>query len=122
MGKAWPWTDRLRGLVSDGPVSMAQAMAEMAALVPPGRAYRDGESQIEWQKKHATAKSTTSRSRSNPEVTDDEAKDARIRRGSRRLAYQAIWHQKRAGHVETYVDSGVRMLRLGPKAWADDDR
>ena len=124
MGKVWPWTDRLREMVLIGPVSVAEAMAEMSALVPPGRAYRDGESQVVWQQSHAASKSPKRRANVTPVapvVPSEEAKDARIRRGARRLAYQAIWHQQRSGHVEFYVESGIRMVRLGQKAWATSD-
>lgn len=120
MATVWPWTERLRELVSKGPVSVSQAMAEMKVLVPPGRAYRDGERQKDWHVSEADAK-FPDRRRIRSEIRNAEAvKDERIRRGAHRLAYQSIWQQKRAGHVELYDKDGERMVRLGPKPWKSD--
>jgi hypothetical protein len=92
-------------------------MAEMAALVPPGRAYRDGSRQADWHTAQLDEKSPDRR-RTAKTNEKELVKDARIRRGARRLAYQSIWQQQRAGHVEMYDDDGTRMVKLGAKPWA----
>lgn len=96
---------------------MHRAMAEMTVLIPPGRAYRDGERQKDWHRARADAKPTSRRRPVQADEHPEAVKDARIRRGARRLAYQAIWEQKRSGHVELYEDDGVQMVRMGPKPW-----
>lgn len=91
-------------------------MAEMAVLVPPGRAYRDGKAQTEWSRKNAQK-----HGRKTVELLDavdsEVVKNDRIKRGARRLAYQAIWHQKRSGHVEFYAEGDTKMVRLGSIPW-----
>ena len=110
MGKLNPWTARLRELVLDGPVPYNRALSQMAVLVPPGRAFRDGERQASWKPK--TQRDT--------EATDSSKKlsqDALITQGAHRLAYQTIWTQIRAGRIARFEEDGEPMLRIGPRPW-----
>lgn len=115
--KMLPWTVKLRELVSDGPVPLLQALAEMEVLVPPGRAFRDGQEQVKWQAKDAAAKNPDRHVKAKVVTDKEAAKSADIRRGARRLVYQVVWTQQRAGHVVMYDEGEVRMVRLGAKPW-----
>jgi hypothetical protein len=106
-----PWTERLRVLVEAGPISVNEAVSQMADLVPPGRAYRDSERVVQWVRDKNGYKSMR--------ITSDEeaVKDLRIRGGQKRIVRSALWTQKKHGRVEEYTLKGVRMLRKGPNAW-----
>jgi hypothetical protein len=105
-----PWTERLRELVAHGPVPRDEAVAEMAALVPPGRAYRDTERVLEWVRTKHNHKTVR-------ESADDEAtKDRRIKGGQKRIVRSALWTQIHHGQIEEFEQDGVTMLRQGPKS------
>lgn len=106
-----PWTERLRALVEEGPVPFDKAMAEMSALVPPGRAYRDAERVVEWVRTKHQYKSQ------RETLSDEDRKGQRVRAGQRRIARSAIWTQCHHGRVEEYAEGDVRMLRKGTKGW-----
>lgn len=114
MGASAPWTKRLWELVQDGPVPKSYAQAKMALMVPPGRAYRFATAHNRW-KSGAPAAVVAEHSESQ--------KDRLIRAGGDTIAYQAIWTQLRAGHIEEFLDDdGIAMLRLGPKPWLGPSR
>lgn len=102
-----PWTARLQELVQHGPVSYDRAIAEMAALVPPGRAYRDGKRQKDWgRRRHNVTKFKA--------VSADYEKKAAISSGALRLARVAVWTQQRDGRVVIEGEGADRVIRPGP--------
>lgn len=126
MGSAAPWTALLWELVQVGPVPKSLAIARMAALVPPGRAYRKGVAQHEWSLAAARLRSKSGR-RVNDTKTrrrgEEANKDLRIRQGGDVIAGQAVWTQTRNGHIEEFRDEeGITMLRPGPMPWAGPGR
>lgn len=110
-----PWTEKLCELVAKGPVSVDEAVAEMAALVPPGRAYRDTERVLNWIREKHDYKTM------RLPVDEEATKDQRIKGGQKRIVRSALWTQKKHGRVEEYKEKGVRMLRKGPNGWPEPE-
>ena len=109
--KTTPWTERLRELVEAGPVSRDEAVAEMAGLVPPGRAYRDTERVLDWVRDKHEYKSK------RVPTDKEQTKSIRIKGGQKRIARSALWTQIHHGRIEEYTVKGIRMLRKGPNSW-----
>lgn len=107
--RATPWTVRLNKMLDKGPISRDEAVAEMASLVPPGRAYRDTERVLKWvrEKHHYKSK------RATPDK--EQTKDVRIKGGQKRIVRSALWTQIKLGHIEAYEENGIQMLRKAAK-------
>ena len=104
-----PWTAFIVERAARGPVTYAEMLVSAAALVPPGRAYRDATS-------HVLLKRESGGHVERHYVDQEHMKDVRIRLGQRSIAAKAIQVLSRRKRIEKYDLDGVAMLRKGPRS------
>lgn len=94
-----PWVSRIQDLIEDGPVEVNWLIAEVAGLVPPGRAWRARE----WLRKYAAQQKGL-------EIRESDVTDEAIRSGQRTVVREAIGklvYAKKARYLE---HEGVKYL------------
>lgn len=110
--KFQPWTEFIVTRVAEGPVSYTQLLTESAALVPPGRGFRQALSMLT---RHRGIDGDLGRNYSDPE----HIKDKRIKYGQRNIASKAIRDLLARQRLEEFDVDGTLMVRKGPRELGD---
>jgi len=100
------WTLYILDQVREGAVPYSRLVAEAAVLVPPGVAYRRGESLYK----------AVCKSRGQSPLNVKQDKDSTIRRGQRQIVESVIRQLSTRGRLVVYVDDdGAKMVVRGSR-------
>jgi hypothetical protein len=94
-----PWTLAMLKALEDGPKPYLQIVGVGIALVPPGRAYR------KWLYTRNKRRPSSVRLPRRPD-------DRQVMAGARHLVADNIAGLRQQGRIETYVEDGVKMIRI----------